>query len=82
MQVESISSTTDGPRNCEAAAVNPQTNECWLIEKVYYDSKQTEPPGIFVLPFLQPQDGPLMRGKTNRRLSNSECDGHGVFTGR
>ncbi len=50
----------DGPRNCEAAAVNPRTNECWLIEKVYYDSQQRELPGIYVLPFLNAQQKSLV----------------------
>jgi hypothetical protein len=39
----------DGPRNCETVAVDPLTNDVWLIEKIYLDSKQTKPPGIYRL---------------------------------
>ncbi len=42
-----------GPRNCEAVAVDPLTNEVWLIEKVYYESKQKQAPGIFILPLAE-----------------------------
>lgn len=39
-----------GPRNCEAVAVDPLTQELWLVEKIYLDSSQKTAPGIFVLP--------------------------------
>jgi hypothetical protein len=42
----------DGPKNCEAVGVDPLTNECWLVEKVYYDSQQVKPPGVYVLPLV------------------------------
>ncbi len=41
----------DGSKNCEAMAVEPVSGEIWLVEKVYYDSRQEKPPGIYVLPW-------------------------------
>ncbi|MFK7768800.1 MAG: hypothetical protein AB8B55_16390 [Mariniblastus sp.] len=40
----------DIPKNCEAVAVNEIGKQIWLVEKVYYTSKQKESPGIYVLP--------------------------------
>lgn len=39
----------DGPRNCEAVAVDQETGELWLVEKVYYESRQTTLPGVYVI---------------------------------
>ena len=39
----------DGPHNCEAMAVDPITKEIWLIEKIYLDSNQNRPPGVYAL---------------------------------
>lgn len=49
--------------NCEAMSVDPLTGEIWLIEKVYYDSKQKTPPGIFVLPKPNLTGKKLVKGK-------------------
>ena len=40
----------DGPKNCEAIGVDPISKDIWMVEKVYFDAKQTNPPGIYVLP--------------------------------
>lgn len=39
-----------GSKNCEALAVDTEAKFIWLVEKVYYNSKQKEPPGIFTVP--------------------------------
>ena len=62
-----------GPRNCEAVAVDPLTNEVWLIEKVYYDSKQKQSPGIFLLPlaeFLSVAEPSQPKQGTARRIGD------------
>jgi hypothetical protein len=57
----------DGPKNCEAVAVDAAAKNVWLVEKVYYTSKQKTPPGIYVLPLqLSKTDQPL----TARRVAN------------
>lgn len=40
----------DGSKNCEAVAVDQTTNSIWLVEKVYFNSKQKKPPGVYKLP--------------------------------
>lgn len=40
----------DGPRNCEAIAIDQSGSQLWLVEKVYVDSAQKTPPGVYVLP--------------------------------
>ncbi|MEL7496073.1 MAG: hypothetical protein AAFN77_00580 [Planctomycetota bacterium] len=37
------------PANCEAIGIDPLTQNIWLVEKVYLDSRQKTAPGIFVL---------------------------------
>jgi hypothetical protein len=41
----------DGPHNCEAMGVDPITRHIWLIEKIYFDGNQTQPPGVYALQF-------------------------------
>ena len=48
----------DGSRNCESAAVNPETGELWMIEKLYIDRDLNRSPGIYVLDFQTPASGP------------------------
>ena len=36
------------PANIEAIGIDPTTRDIWLVEKVYLDSKQITPPGIFI----------------------------------
>ncbi len=48
----------DGPKNCEAIGVDPVSKEIWMVEKVYFDSKQAKPPGIYVLAIPLPEGKP------------------------
>ena len=61
----------DGPRNCEAVAVDPLTNDVWLVEKIYLDSKQTKSPGIYHLAL--PSDF-VSDGTTAREEPESSTD--------
>lgn len=49
------------PINCEAAAVDPLTNDIWFVEKIYINSNQKTAPGIFALTLpksiVKPGDG-------------------------
>jgi sugar lactone lactonase YvrE len=40
----------EGPRDCEAVAVDVLAKQIWLTEKVYYNAPRSESPGIYVLP--------------------------------
>jgi hypothetical protein len=51
----------DGPKNCEAVCVDVDAMEIWLVEKVYYETVQKRPPGIYVLPLsLKPTEAELV----------------------
>ncbi len=51
----------DKAKNCEAIAVDSLGKQIWLVEKVYYNSRQKEPPGIYVLPLsVKKPDAPLV----------------------
>ncbi len=42
----------DGPKNCEAVAVDVLGKQIWLVEKIYVDTSIKAHPGIYVLPLL------------------------------
>jgi hypothetical protein len=44
----------DGPKNCEAIGVDVVGKKVWLVEKVYYDTGQKSPPGVYSLPLSLP----------------------------
>ena len=51
----------EGPRDCEAIAVDVLSKQIWLTEKVFYDARRTKVPGIYVLPLnLAEPDKPLV----------------------
>lgn len=44
----------DGPKNCEAIGVDVAGKKVWLVEKVYFDTGQKTPPGIYAVPLSLP----------------------------
>ena len=59
--IKKVFTYEDGARNCEAIAVDELGKQIWLVEKVYYSSRQKTPPGIYVLPLSITQlDKPLV----------------------
>jgi len=51
----------DGPKNCEAIAVDVLARQIWLVEKIYVDPRIKTPPGIYVLPLsIQQTAKPLV----------------------
>lgn len=57
----------DGPRNCEAVAVDVVGKQIWLIEKIYTTDQTSKPPGVFVLPLPLTQiDSPVVA----KRIAN------------
>lgn len=50
-----------GPRDCEAIAVDSREKQIWLAEKVFYNAPRSKVPGLFVLPLsLSPTTQPAV----------------------
>ena len=60
-------SYADGPRDCEAIAVDPRNGRLWLVEKIFIDDRRGVAPGVYTLPLpTRNQSGKMIA----RRVAN------------